>query len=274
MSDYYQGHPDYYDQLVVHHQYSDIAENVSRISNLVLKNNVRRILDVGCGSGDLCILLSERLKQNNYDCQIYGTDISRYATELAGKRALERRVSCKFSQWDAVDEPPFSEGFFDFVTLMHALEHITEPGKALLNLKKILKVNGILFLTFPGLFKCFSMPFTKNGIPIKKRILKIYDTLRMIFDNKYIRFRFTRPKLKDVLEDVDMVFLTYTPEIVRFLEQNGFNIGEVDVRGFILAFHSDNTYIPRLSRKLLYLRQFFAFFINLIIRKLKKEKCV
>ena len=41
---------------------------------------------------------------------------------------------------------------YDLITLIHVLEHIEEPKKILLDLKKCLKKNGILYIEVPNLF--------------------------------------------------------------------------------------------------------------------------
>ena len=59
-------------------------------------------------------------------------------------------------QADACDIP-LNDGVFDFVFSSHCLEHIPNPIKALLEWKRLLKKDGILFLMLPHYQKIFDM---------------------------------------------------------------------------------------------------------------------
>jgi SAM-dependent methyltransferase len=94
----------------------------------------RRILDVGCGQGELGHVLKER---GHY---VLGVDWSRPLFELDA-----------FVQADVAQGLPSSiEGKFDTVLLADVLEHLAEPLKLLDDAKQRLEPDGVLLVSLPN----------------------------------------------------------------------------------------------------------------------------
>lgn len=94
-----------------------------------------KILDVGCATGvflDLC-------KKEGWDC--YGTDISKYVTEYAKKK-----FGIKTKTGELINLK-YKEDFFDVVSMWDFIEHVSNPCEILKEAKKILKKNGLLFIS-------------------------------------------------------------------------------------------------------------------------------
>lgn len=72
----------------------------------------RRVLDVGCGTGDLLLLLQAK----HADWELYGTDVSAVALRMAWERGVRARLECR------ADLP---KGGFDTVVLSQVLEHVS-----------------------------------------------------------------------------------------------------------------------------------------------------
>jgi|GEM_PF-5523559 len=245
MKDYYKDHPEYYDSLNKFHKNSDINEIALDITKLIKKNNIKKVLDAGCGSGSLCF----ELQKMNPKVVFCGVDWSKYGVALANKNKSKKGIKCVFKQADIEKCLPFGKESFDLIISTQVIEHLVNPGKAILNMKHVLKKDGILYLRFVGLYRCFSMP-------LKYNLLKIADSFAMLFNKDYIKFRFIKPELKGVLEDTDMVYLSYVPEIARFIEKNNMTCIESDIRGKIIAVNgkSKNKIHFRI------IRYFFQFF--------------
>lgn len=95
-----------------------------------------RLLDVGCALGYFVkIALNE-----GFDA--YGIDFSEYAIEEA-KKLVGDRVICA----DVEQEIPFDYNYFDVVTVWDTLEHLKYPDLFLKRIGKVLKKNGLLFIT-------------------------------------------------------------------------------------------------------------------------------
>ena len=108
-----------------------------------------RILDLGCGAGDILAVLRKR------GHSAIGMDIShsalRSAAELnvPGTRGSYRQA-------------PFAEGSFDMVLMFHVLEHIPDPDAAIAGARKLLRANGRLLIQVPNA-DCMQYTFLGNA---------------------------------------------------------------------------------------------------------------
>ncbi|MFW6256480.1 MAG: class I SAM-dependent DNA methyltransferase, partial [Candidatus Sumerlaeota bacterium] len=112
-----------------------------RIRNLSVETGAR-ILDIGCGNGNLLILASCLIPKP----RLFGVDISQNAVEVARKRLPEGR----FAECDLAKEPiPFDEKF-DLILCSEVLEHIGEPSLVLEKVYAILKPGASFVLSVPA----------------------------------------------------------------------------------------------------------------------------
>jgi 2-polyprenyl-6-hydroxyphenyl methylase/3-demethylubiquinone-9 3-methyltransferase len=93
-------------------------------------------LDVGCGAG----FLSNHLAQEGL--QVTGLDMSEESLKVAGLHDSTGTV--RYVQGDAY-RLPFSNETFDVVSAMDFLEHVEDPGRAISEMSRVLKPNGLLF---------------------------------------------------------------------------------------------------------------------------------
>lgn len=99
------------------------------------------VLDAGCGEGHLL----ERLHRLNPHSHYYGVDV----TPVALQRAQERCPGATFKRAN-LSSTEFSSEFFDGVICTEVLEHVYEYESVIRELKRILKPEGYLILTFPN----------------------------------------------------------------------------------------------------------------------------
>ena len=96
-----------------------------------------KVLDFGCATGTFLACAGES------GWEIHGAEVSSYAADIAGKRlGIEIYTGDVFKSYD--------EEYFDLLTLHHALEHIRNPLELLVNISRILRKNGILFIEVPN----------------------------------------------------------------------------------------------------------------------------
>ncbi|MBP1968617.1 ubiquinone/menaquinone biosynthesis C-methylase UbiE [Virgibacillus natechei] len=100
-----------------------------------------KILDIGCGDG----YGSYKLHKAGYD--VVGMDISSEMIALAKERTKHEAIP--FSQGD-VNELPFEDNSFDGVMAINVLEWTESPVEALLELKRVVKKDGLLFVGILG----------------------------------------------------------------------------------------------------------------------------
>lgn len=101
-----------------------------------LGNEKPRILDYGCGPGDLLMLGRE------LEIEMVGIDSDERSVDLAQKRGLEvilgdERALCKVA------------GKFDAIILQSVIEHISDPVSTLRSLVPLLNDDGVLIVSVP-----------------------------------------------------------------------------------------------------------------------------
>jgi len=107
------------------------------------KYQVKKVLDLGCGSGWLTIFMSK------YGFDVTGIDIAKPAIELGKIWAKEENANVNFLVGDLFNLP-FKEGSFDAVVCNSVLEHFRlDQAEAIFQkVYKILKDGGYFFGCF------------------------------------------------------------------------------------------------------------------------------
>jgi 2-polyprenyl-3-methyl-5-hydroxy-6-metoxy-1,4-benzoquinol methylase/GT2 family glycosyltransferase len=117
-----------------------------RISAQTILNEFRRLkkggklLDVGCGAG---FLLDEARKMG---WEVHGVDLSKWAIEYARKElGIENVLQGTLKNAD------YPVNHFDVIILKDAIEHLTDPKETLVEIRRILKSDGILCVNTPDI---------------------------------------------------------------------------------------------------------------------------
>lgn len=161
-------------------------EIVDRVRNL--KGD--KILDLGCGNGNIINLLKKE-REASY----YGLDICENMIEEAKKKCGEY---VKFTVGDA-ENLPYKDDQFDIIICNASFHHYTKPEVAIKEIKRVLKSGGTLILgdpTIPGLVRGLfnkMLPYTNSGdfkIYGKKDIVPIFESQGFEIDNwKKLNYR-------------------------------------------------------------------------------------
>jgi len=112
------------------------------------------ILDVGCGTGEF---LNE-MKKN--DWRAFGVELNADAASYARKR-YNLEVSAS-----ELSECCFADARFDVITLWHALEHFHQPKDSLLEVKRILKKQGVVIVAMPNIDSLDSKFYREHWIAL------------------------------------------------------------------------------------------------------------
>jgi demethylmenaquinone methyltransferase/2-methoxy-6-polyprenyl-1,4-benzoquinol methylase len=108
----------------------------------VPEGTARRVLDLCCGSGDLCFLAEDRGAAS-----VVGVDFTLPMLAVARERAQNRRSredgrrGPQFVQADAL-ALPFADGTFDAITISYGLRNIADLDAALREMRRVLAPGG------------------------------------------------------------------------------------------------------------------------------------
>jgi len=107
-----------------------------------------RTLEVGFGKGEL---IRYMIETGNF---AYGVDVGQLSLEGAIEDGFIDQANLIWLD-AAVDRLPYLNDFFDMVFMLETIEHLSSPIHTLYEIKRVLKNNGKLLLSFP--------PYEKMG---------------------------------------------------------------------------------------------------------------
>lgn len=115
------------------------------IKIFIQENNLKKTLDVGCGTGRLVKFL------NVEGFEAHGCDIEDEAVRLAKKLVKNKIIKASATKL------PFKKRSYDFVSAISVIEHLTDTQikKFLSEAKRILKPGGYVFFVTPN----YATPF-------------------------------------------------------------------------------------------------------------------
>lgn len=140
------------------------------------------VLDYGCGLGYGAALISTHANK------VMGIDINKDAIDYCNKK--HRLANLHFQQVDSNVFPlPFGDNLFDIVVSFQVIEHVSEVSKYLVEIKRLLKNEGSLFLT--TINKSYRLlPFQRPWNPehlreynlrsLTKQLLSVFEKVKIM----------------------------------------------------------------------------------------------
>lgn len=123
--------------------FEENQEDMKNIISLLKKENVKRVLDLGCGSGRHTILLAKA----GFD--VYATDISNEGLRLTNIALKHNKLNAKLVNASCYEKFPFKDNFFDAVISTQVIHHNfhEKVNYCISEIVRVLKPNGIIFIT-------------------------------------------------------------------------------------------------------------------------------
>lgn len=147
---------------------------LDKIADLVPKSkNKLKILDAGCGEGHLIKTMRKRSGNNMY----YGIDI----TPVAVKATKKRCPNAKIKVGD-IRKTGFKDQFFDVIVCTDVIEHIFDYKKAMNELKRVLKKDGFLIISFPN-----ETLLTIGRIFLRRKPIKVPDHVNSFTPDRMVK---------------------------------------------------------------------------------------
>lgn len=156
-----------------------------------------KILDLGTGSGYLAFPFAEKYKQ----VEVVGLDIVEKTLEENQRKAeLDGINNLRFVSYDGMDFP-FDDNSFDIVISRYALHHFPAIHDTFREISRVLKKNGIFFLSDP----------TPNDDDIERFV----DEYMQMKKDGHIKF-YTKNEWKELGKLVDLMYIDDFDTSIRF----------------------------------------------------------
>jgi cyclopropane fatty-acyl-phospholipid synthase-like methyltransferase len=123
--------------------------DMKEILDLLYERNGKRILDLGCGTGRHLVYFAEK------GFEVYGLDVAPEGIKIAKNWLKEKNLNCDLTLQKMEDTFPYQNSFFDAVISIQAMHHHTMKKIKFIvkEINRVIKRNGILFITVPILHK-------------------------------------------------------------------------------------------------------------------------
>jgi len=130
----------------IYKQYRNYGAPLNQVGPLVKllkKQNVRRILDLGCGSGKHLIFLVK------HGFKLYGIDIAEGAIKIAQEKLKKNKLKANLKTGSIYKKLPYKDNFFDAVISLRVMNHgrIEQIRRIIREIERVLKSQGSIFIT-------------------------------------------------------------------------------------------------------------------------------
>ena len=125
----------------------DPHPDIDRVVKLIRDADGSRILDLGCGTGRHVVYLTR------LGFEVYGFDASPKALSMTQEWLNDENLNATLCEHQMEDAFPYENNFFDAIISVQVIHHnlMKNIRKTINELERVLKPNGLLFVTFPVL---------------------------------------------------------------------------------------------------------------------------
>lgn len=135
MEKYTHGHDD---SVLTSHRWRTVKNSAKFLTPYLKGDEI--LLDIGCGPGNISAELSTLLPTG----KVLAGDISELVLEEAQINfPMEKYPNLEFRRLD-IYRLPFPDDYFDVIYLHQVLQHLTKPRMAIFEIKRILKLGGMI----------------------------------------------------------------------------------------------------------------------------------
>lgn len=175
---------------------------------LVQTSNVKknmRILDIAGGTADLSILLAKKIgaQSAKFEVQMIHSDINLSMLNIGRDKLINQGIFIPSVLCDA-ESLPFSDNYFDCVTIGFGIRNMTDKQKALREIYRVLSPGGkILILEFSKIWKPLQFLYDQFSFKILPKLGKLFakDESSYQYLAESIRMHPDQNLLKSMMEE-------------------------------------------------------------------------
>jgi ubiquinone/menaquinone biosynthesis C-methylase UbiE len=174
-----------------------------------------RVLDVGCGSGDVSIMASELVGGSG---EVVGFDISENAVVAARNTANEKHIlMVKFIQAD-INELPDNIGVFDAVIGRRVLMYLSDSAQSINRLLPYLRTKGKMIFQESD---CMASSFHADSMPLHAKVQSwVWDTVAKEGGNIHIG-----RQLYSIMKSAGLKIMLTRAEAILHTSESGSDFG-------------------------------------------------
>ena len=168
---------------ILYSKYGKIS--CENIYNYLKDKEYKKLLDIGCGTGYLINMLSQK-----YEAEYIGLDLSPEMIKQSNNKNIK---NAKFVEGRS-DKIPFDDNTFDIVTCSQSFHHYPETDKPMQEAKRVLKPGGLYIISDTGVG-----PFKMFGVKVDNFIYRHFS-------------------------NTGDCNVSYMEKTIKDMERNGFNV--------------------------------------------------
>lgn len=178
------------------------------------KNKEIKILDIGCGRGNISLPLA------SLDYQVLGIDLDKNSIQELNKKNKFSNASFVLQDAAKINQ----KEKFDFIIASEVIEHLLKPQDFLRNIQSLLEERGVIIITIPNgnsLEENIRKFSTRNKLgqrvkrSIKQRMKE--ETIQALADSPHLHF-FSLRQFKKILKSLGYNILVIKNQAAIFKE--------------------------------------------------------
>jgi ubiquinone/menaquinone biosynthesis C-methylase UbiE len=186
----------------IQNAYHELEQGITRkqLNTLNIKATDRKVLDVGCGPGNLLVALSSDIPQLLIGVDVDGTFLTFGRSKF--KKIIDPPSKVPILIRALLPTLPFADETFDLVTCFLVMPHVPDDKVALTELARVLKPGGTLAISGHGLG--FPLRYVKR-LRLKPLQMYLASIIYRCTGKKWIRNTLQREKkICGILNDIGL----------------------------------------------------------------------
>jgi ubiquinone/menaquinone biosynthesis C-methylase UbiE len=192
-----------YYQLIENAQKAERIENklvVNKIADLIKSENIKKIIDVGCGEGST--IQDVRKITGNIYTEFLGLDVAEIGIARARKKMIN---NTDFQLYDGKQIPSVNN-YFDLSISTFVFEHLEKPEEIFTEMVRVTKKGGYVLIFCPN----YGSPFFRSPCNKKNSLgLMIGRLIKSMYPRRYFNKSFQWDKVEPIKLSADQYVTDY-----------------------------------------------------------------